>query len=54
MKAPESNTRTVWLHDGRRILSFHPEPGFQKITFLDEEKYRAFLLACIQRNYRFQ
>ena len=44
----------VWIDHQRKIVSFHEEPGFQRMEFHQREHLQVMLMEWQEKRYRFQ
>lgn len=54
MEAKEAETWTVWVNWERRVLSFHPVPGFHKWEFLTHADRMEFALQKCREGFAIQ
>ena len=44
----------VWVDPKRRVVSFHPEEGFEMLEFRDQEMFLRCVDEYTQNQYRYQ
>lgn len=50
----ETTEYRLWVDWEREVASFHPELGFDVVSFCSQENYQANLRILIQSGFRFQ
>ena len=53
MAEPEAVYK-IWVDPERRVVSFHPEPGFQALEFRSWEMFQSCIDQYTARRYRYQ
>ncbi len=54
MEENAGRTWRVWVNTERRIVSFHPEEGFQLMEFHSRELYLQYIDGFTGKQYRYQ